>query len=134
VIGLDTDVLVRYLAQDDPEQAAAATTLVESLSAADPGFVSLVTVVELSWVLRRAYGVDADRSDELIGALLDAGELRMDRPSVVRAALASHGRADLADAVIAELGRAAGCEQTVTFDRRAARDAGMTLVPSGPRS
>jgi len=130
VIGLDTNVLVRYLVQDDPEQSAAATTLVEGLSASEPGFVSLVTVVELSWVLRRAYGVDAGRCDQLIGGLLDAGELRVERASVLRTALSSHGRADFADAVVAELGRAAGCDHTVTFDRRAARDAGMSMVPS----
>ena len=54
--GLDTDVLVRYLAQDDPKQAALATRLIEKeLSAAAPGFITLVVLVEVCWVLKRLY-------------------------------------------------------------------------------
>jgi predicted nucleic-acid-binding protein len=132
VIGLDTNVVVRYLAQDDPDQSATATTLIDELTETDPGYLSMVTVVELYWVLRRAYKVDPDRCAELLEGLLDARELRVDQDAVVRAALsASRGGLDFADAVIVELGRAAGCDHTVTFDQRAARDGAMQLL--GPR-
>lgn len=134
MIGLDTNVVVRYLIQDDPDQAASAATLIDDLTETDPGYLSLVTVVELFWVLRRAYGVSADRCAELLNGLLDARELRVDQDAVVRAALAaSRGGLDFADAVIAELGRAAGCEHTVTFDQRAARDGGMQLLSTTQR-
>lgn len=130
MIGLDTNVVVRYLVQDDPDQSAVASAFVEDLTETDPGFLSLVTVVELYWVLRRAYKVDDVRCAELLEGLLSVRELRVDQDTVVRAALtANRGGRDFADAVIAELGRAAGCDHTVTFDQRAARDGAMELLP-----
>lgn len=132
MIGLDTNVVVRYLVQDDPEQSAVASELIDQLSETDPGYLSLVTVVEIHWVLRRAYRVEASRCAELIGGLLDARELRVDQDEVVRVAVtAAGGGADFADAVITELGRVAGCGYTVTFDRHAARNRGMRLLGSG---
>lgn len=129
MIGLDTNVVVRYLVQDDPDESAAASTLIEELTETDPGYLSLVTVVELYWVLRRAYNVDVDRCTELLEGLLDARELRVDRSPVVRAALtASRSGLDFADAVIVELGQAAGCTHTVTFDKHAAREGAMRLL------
>jgi predicted nucleic-acid-binding protein len=127
VIGLDTNVVVRYLVQDDPDQSASA--LIEGLTETAPGYLSLVTVVELYWVLRRAYKVEASRCAELLEGLLDARELRVDQDAVVRAALtASRSGFDFADVVIAGLGRAAGCDSTVTFDHRAARNGVMELL------
>ena len=52
MIGLDTNVIVRYVVQDDPRQSAAATRLMEkTLSAENPGFVAVVTLCEVAWVL-----------------------------------------------------------------------------------
>jgi len=129
VIGLDTNIVVRYLVQDEPDQSATASTVIEALTEQDPGFLSLVTVVELYWVLRRAYKISTARCAELVEGLLDARELRVDQDSIVRAALtASRGGLDFADAVIAELGRVARCEHTVTFDQRAAQSKEMRLL------
>ncbi len=129
MIGLDTNVVVRYLVQDEPDQSSMASTVIDALTEKDPGFLSLVTVVELHWVLRRAYKISTARSAELVEGLLNARELRVDQDSIVRAALtASRKGPDFADAVIAELGRAAGCEHTVTFDQRAAQSNGMRLL------
>lgn len=129
MIGLDTNVVVRYLVQDDPDQSATASALIENLTETDPGYLSLVTVVELYWVLRRAYKVTVSQCAELLEGLLDARELRVDQDAIVRAALtATHAGPDFADAVIAELGRAASCDYTVTFDQRAARDDAMQLL------
>ncbi len=129
MIGLDTNVVVRYLVQDEPDQSAMASTVIDALTEKDPGFLSLVTVVELYWVLRRAYKISTARCGELVEGLLDARELRVDQDSIVRAALtASRGGLDFADAVIAELGRVAGCEHTVTFDQRAAQSNEMRLL------
>jgi predicted nucleic-acid-binding protein len=132
VIGLDTNVVVRYLVQDDPDQSEVASALIDELTETDPGYLSLVTVVETYWVLRRAYKVGASRCAELLEGLLDARELRVHQDAVARAAItASRDGPDFADAVIAELGRAAGCDHTVTFDQRAARDGSMQLL--GPQ-
>ncbi len=132
MIGLDTNVIVRYLVQDDPDQSAAASTAIDALTETAPGFVSLVTIVELYWVLRRAYKISTARCAELVEGLLDARELRVDQESVVRAALTvSSGGLDFADALIADLGRAAGCDYTVTFDQRAAKSNQMRLLVTG---
>lgn len=129
MIGLDTNVVVRFLAQDDPAQSAAATDLMNTLTDTAPGFLSLVTVVEVHWVLRRAYKTSAGDCADVIEGLLNARELRIEQESIVRSAVdASRGEIDFADAIIAGLGRAAGCEHTVTFDRRAARSAQMRLL------
>lgn len=129
MIGLDTNVVVRYLVQDEPHQSAQAGAVIDELTETDPGFLSLVTVVELHWVLRRAYKLSTDTCANLIDGLLDARELEIDQESIVRTALAaSRNGLDFADAVIAELGRAAGCHHTVTFDRRAAQSAHMQLL------
>jgi predicted nucleic-acid-binding protein len=129
VIGLDTNVVVRYLVQDEPDQSATASRVIEALTEQDPGFLSLVTVVELYWVLRRVYKISTTRCAELVEGLLDARELRVGQDSIVRAALtASRGGLNFADAVIAELGRVAGCEHTVTFDQRAAQSKEMGLL------
>lgn len=129
MIGLDTNVVVRYLVQDDPDQSAIASATIDELTDTEPGYLSLVTVIELYWVLRRAYQVDAGRCADLLEGLVDARELRVDRDEVVRSAIAASRRGvDFADAVIAELGRAAGCDHTVTFDQRAARADAMRLL------
>lgn len=129
MIGLDTNVVVRYLVQDDPTQSPIATSLIEGLSETDPGYLSLVTMVEVYWVMCRAYKVPQPRCIELLDGLLDARELRIDRDEIVRLALAAaHGGLDFADAVIAELGQAAGCDHTETFDRKAARHSAMQLL------
>ncbi len=132
MIGLDTNVIVRYLVQDEPDQSATASTVIDALTENEPGFLSLVTVVELYWVLRRAYKISAASCAELVQGLLDARELRIDQESTVRAALtASSVGLDFADALIAELGRVAGCDHTVTFDQRAAQSNQMRLLTIG---
>lgn len=134
MIGLDTNVLVRYLAQDDPRQSAAATRLIEqTLSTAQPGFISLVVLIELCWVLKRLYGAKEPELADTVGALLDTGTFRVEHRHVVQAALSrvtqGQGRkAGFADALVAALAQHHGCDQTLTFDKGAAASAGMTLL------
>jgi predicted nucleic-acid-binding protein len=130
VIGLDTNVLVRYIMQDDPRQSASATDLVESLSVESPGFVPLVSVVELAWVLTSAYDLDRGQVVEAFEALLRTKEIAVERAEVVWQALRVYrgANADFADCLIERSAAAAGCTRTMTFDRGAARGCGMTLV------
>lgn len=129
MIGLDTNVVVRYLTQDDPQQAEAAAAVIDNLTADEPGYLSVVTMVEVYWVLRRAYGVARDESADLVEGLLNSLELRVGHEGPLRSALtASRGGPDFAEALIAELGRSAGCDRTVTFDKRAARDGARELL------
>jgi predicted nucleic-acid-binding protein len=130
MIGLDTNVLVRYIMQDDAKQSALAVRLVESLSAESPGFIPLVSVVELAWVLSSAYALDRAQIVEAFEALLRTKEIVVDRAETVWKALRVFqiANADFADCLIERTASAAGCERTMTFDRGAAKGCGMTLV------
>jgi len=129
MIGLDTNVVVRYLVQDDREESALFFFEDAATTESRPGYLSLVTIVELYWVLRSAYNVSASRCAEMIEVLLDARELQVGHDPIVRAALLQSANGPhFTDALIAELGRIAGCTRTVTFDRKAARSTEMTLV------
>jgi predicted nucleic-acid-binding protein len=130
MIGLDTNVLVRYIMQDDARQAAKATALVESLSDAQPGFVTLVSVVELAWVLSSCFELTRDQIAQALDALLRTRQLVVDRADQVMRALRSFrsGSADFADCLIERTAAGAGCERTMTFDQGAAKSAGMVLI------
>ena len=130
MIGLDTNVLVRYVAQDEPKQAALAGQLIESFTAEAPGFVSTVTLVETVWVLARAYKTSKAAILQVVEGLLRARELVVEDAETHYLALNLFEATtiDYADAVIAQSGRGAGCEYTATFDRRAATGSAMRLL------
>lgn len=130
MIGLDTNVLVRYLAQDDPVQSAKATKLIESLREQNPGFVSVVAIAETVWVLDRAYGLRAHEIAAAIERTLQADALIVeDEQEVFTAVIAlKEGRGSFADALIGALGLKAGCSRTLTFDEGAARLSGFALL------
>jgi predicted nucleic-acid-binding protein len=129
VIGLDSNVFLRWLLQDDPGQAAAADALMAMLTPARPGFVSQVTVMELAWVLRSGYGFSRTEVLEVLERLLRSEALEFDdAESVWEALVRVRDGADLNDALIAETFRLYGCEEAVTFDRDAARRFGWRLL------
>jgi len=130
MIGLDTNVLVRYIAQDDPEQSPRATRLVESLTVEAPGFVGIVSVVELVWVLSGCYGSTKDEICEVLEALLRTKEIIVAQADTVWKALRMFrdGKADFADCLIERAANEAGCSHTATFDRGAAKACGMQLI------
>ncbi len=136
MIGLDTNVVVRFVMRDDPEQTPLADEVMSSLTARHPGYLSLIVLAELWWVLGRSYGRSrADRCAVLI-ELLQTDELRVQSPESVQWALSQVADgADFADALIGALARDVGCRTTVTFDRQASSRAGMALiiVETGPR-
>ena len=131
MIGLDTNVLVRYIMQDDATQAPKATKLIEGLSSDSPGYVPVVAVVELVWVLSSSFGLQRAQIVKVLEILLRSEQLLVDQAEhVVRATRAySGGSADFADCLIERTASAAGCSQTMTFDLAAAKSAGMSLVP-----
>jgi predicted nucleic-acid-binding protein len=130
MIGLDTNVLVRYITQDDARQSAKATKLIEGLTVEAPGFVSLVVVIELFWVLTSCYDFDRGQMAQVLEVLLRSKQLVVDRADqVVRALRAYSGsNADFADCLIERTSASAGCGRTMTFDTGAAKAAGMTLI------
>jgi predicted nucleic-acid-binding protein len=130
MVGLDTNVLVRYIAQDDPKQSAQAARLIESLSAAEPGFVASVVLVEALWVMEDVYAATRERLSEVVEALLETEALVVESAEQVWRALATFrkGKADFADCLISRICAAEGCAVTWTFDKAAARDGGMKLI------
>lgn len=128
--GLDTNVLVRYIMQDDARQSAVANRFVESLSAESPGFVSLIGVIELAWVLSSAYRLDKEQVVEAFEGLLRTKELVVERAPVVWSGLRVYKDADaeLADCLLERSAKMAGCDNTVTLDRGVAKNCSMTLL------
>ena len=130
MIGLDTNVLVRYLVQDDPAQSARANQLMENeLSEEEPGFVGLVVLAETSWVLQRLYSATASEIRETVADLLGTSQFVVENRDAVTHALAKtqDNNCAFADALIAASAVGAGCASVVSFDRGAVR-AGMTLL------
>ena len=129
MIGLDTNVLVRFAIHDDKSQTADALATLRSLTPADPGFISHVVLAEVWWVLGRSYKVSRESRCAFIADLLDTAEIRVEDSDTVRKALvAAQSGADLVDAIIAQSGRSSGCSTTITFDAGAIKKAGMTSV------
>jgi len=132
MIGLDTNVLVRYIVQDDPGQANAAARLIEGrCTSRSPGYVSVPVLVELVWVLAGAYRYERAVVAAVIRQLLRTIELMVEDRDAAWSALREFeaGSADFADSLIAHRNRARGCTQTFTFDRAAARGHHFAPVP-----
>lgn len=131
MIGLDTNVVVRYLAQDDPRQSPIATRFIErSLTLNQPGFISLVVLAEVVWVLVSLYKSDRHKVIEVVEALLTTQQLHVqDAPLVWRAVRRyAASKVDFSDALIVEAALAEGCEKTVTFDKACKGVVGFELL------
>jgi len=130
VTGLHTNILVRYIMQDDPVQSGNATTLIDSLDVDRPGFITVISIIELYWILTSCYGLRNDQVTQVMDILLRARQIVVDRAEQVLRALKvfETGKADFADCLIECTAASAGCEQTLAFDVNAARHAGMTLM------
>lgn len=130
MVGLDTNILVRYLTQDDPDQAAQATRILEEeLTDDDPGFIGLVVLVETVWVLRRLYKASPEEIRETVNDLLGSRRISVENRHVVARAVATSAKndSDFVDSIIAASALDVGCRKIVSFGRGAVR-AGMTLV------
>jgi predicted nucleic-acid-binding protein len=124
MMGLDTNVLLRYLAQDDPRQSRRATEIVERrLTEQEPGFVSLVTILEVAWVLKSLFKRSRHEIANDIEMLLAADTLEVQNEQEVYLAIVSlrNGIGTFEDALIGSLGIWRGCSATLTFDKDAAK-------------
>jgi predicted nucleic-acid-binding protein len=124
MIGLDTNILVRYLAQDDSVQSPKATKIIEGdLTEDRPGFISLVAMIETVWVLDRIYRLSNPELATVVERMLQADTLSIQNEQEVFTAMIAlkTGKGPFADALIGALGTWAGCTSTLTFDQKAAR-------------
>jgi predicted nucleic-acid-binding protein len=132
LIGLDTNVLIRYIVRDDHRQAEAATRLIESkCTDEDPGIISPIVLCELVWVLCRGYGYQRPVVAKVVRRLLSVKELRVTgAESAWRAIrLYDQGQADFADYMIGLSNQGEKTETTYTFDRTAAENDLFKIVP-----
>jgi predicted nucleic-acid-binding protein len=133
MIGIDTNIIVRLIVNDDERQSRAAERIIrEHGGSGTPCYVSDVTLIETAWLLEAVYGYDRVMVAEAMTAILAAEQLEFDSPVDVAAAVEDfrHGRADFADCLIGRTNLRAGCSHTVTFDRKAAKLHGFELLKS----
>jgi predicted nucleic-acid-binding protein len=131
VIGLDSNVVVRYIAQDDGKQSPIATRLIEQeLTETRPGFLSLPALAEVIWVMVSCYNADRKAVIRMVELLLAVPQLRVQMAEQVWQALSAYesGNCDFSDALVAAVNQAEGCRVTRTFDRATARAPGFELL------
>ncbi len=124
MIGLDTNVILRYLLQDDPKQTRQVNQIVDrQLSEQNPGFINLVTVLEVVWVLRSLLKQNSSQIASHLENLLSADSLEVQNEQQVFEAVFAlkRGAGEFEDALIGALNAWTGCSRTLTFDRKAAR-------------
>ncbi len=130
MIGIGTNVLVRYIAQDDRTQARRATALIErECSESEPGFVGLVVLAEAVWVAESCYSASREEQRQIVRRILETRQLVVQDAETVWQALRlfEQSKADFADCLVESTAAAAGCVRTVTFDKAAAT-IGTTLL------
>ena len=130
MIGLDTNVLIRYLVADDAEQAAAARSLIESLTAEHPGFICREVAVEMVWVLERAYRLTREQISDVLMKLLATDSLVLETPDDVARAASKYRRsaAGFSDLMILAAAQRQRALPLHTFDRQLARMTGAVLT------
>ena len=130
MIALDTNVLVRYLVRDDEQQAESARALLESLTTERPGYACREVIVELVWVLERAYGVSRERIATILQELVATQSLVIEAAEdVARAAFRYQaGGPGFSDLMVLAAADRAEARPLYTFDRKAARLEGVELL------
>jgi predicted nucleic-acid-binding protein len=121
VKGLDTNVLVRFLTRDDPVQFDRARRALEGIeSAGESARIDAIVLCELAWVLASGYGLDRAAIADALAGLLDAAAFDVDDRDLAREAVNRYraGNGDFSDHLIGLRNQRAGCDRTLTFDRR----------------
>ncbi|MGH7256080.1 MAG: PIN domain-containing protein [Nitrospirales bacterium] len=124
-------MLVRYLVQDDPEQARKASSVItRDCTRESPGFINRIVLCELVWVLEDAYGYSKEAIAAVLQKVLQTSQFRIEEIPVAWTALRQYqkGKADFADCLLEAVNRQAGCDRTVTFDRQAGKLEGFELL------
>ena len=128
--GIDTNVLTRFIMQDDRQQFMAASAFMSSLTPESPGFIGLVTVAEICWILMRRYRLSRSQFSLAMERLLNSTLLQFENQNLVAEALLLFDKtnADFADCLVSLSAKAAGCDDVVTFDIRSSKVLAMTLL------
>lgn len=122
MIGIDTNIIIRYIVQDDVQQSRKATRFMENkISTENPGFINHVVLCEIAWVLSGAYGFSKENIIRVVQSMLTANEIVVFESDLVWKTMADFedGDADFSDYLIANINVNYGCNETVTFDKKA---------------
>lgn len=133
--GLDTNVIVRYLVEDDPHQVARAVAYIDTHCTADnPCRVNRIVLCELEWVLSSGYGYSRALVADVLERILRTGQFVIEDSDEAWSALRDFrgGNAEFVDCLLARTNLAQGCEVTATFDRKASRLDGFELLAAEP--
>jgi predicted nucleic-acid-binding protein len=128
LIGVDTNVLARYILDDDPVWSVRATSFIDNECTPErPGYINLVVIAELVWLLRQAQDYTRDKITTVIQEFMEADNLVVAEAALIERVLEQYkvGKADFADYLIVELNRAAAAKPTVTIDKKASLDEGF---------
>jgi predicted nucleic-acid-binding protein len=130
MIALDTNILVRFVAQDDPVNSPRANAIMSSISIDEPAWIAITAVAEFACVMSRVLRIERADVYSLLDQLLKRPDVVVEQADLVRKAANQFrsGGAEFSDYLVACSGEAAGCTHTLTFDRKAAKSAGMTLA------
>ncbi len=131
MIGLDTNVIIRYIVQDDARQSKRATELIESMCTVDnPGFINLIVICEVCWVLTRGYKYKRETVAAVVQNILTSVELVVEESETVWRALTAfkRGKAGMADYIIGLHNQTKHTVTSYTFDRKAAEHDSLTLL------
>lgn len=125
MIGLDTNVIVRYLVQDDPKQSKLANHFIENAIATKETLaISSITICEIVLVLERCYAIDRDELVNVLKKILLIQQIWVENDMIVRQALCDfehHAGVDFSDCLIGRLNFSKECSFTYTFDKKAAK-------------
>jgi predicted nucleic-acid-binding protein len=129
MIGLDTNVIVHYLLADDPEQFTKASKLINSLTPEEKGYINLLVVAEMVWVLRSIYKIsDTNIADRLL-TLATSNVIEVQNGSEIQDALSGYeGKPGIIDTLIPTINKAKGCAATKTFDVKTSKQTPMQLL------
>ena len=127
MIALDTNVLVRYIVQDDPAQAVKANRAIAKLTPDSPGFISSIVLCEFNWVLRTSFNVHRNDCVEILDRITSVPVFEIEHHDCCRKALhaCKKGRADFSDYLIREIALVSGCTAVLTFDNMALKEDGF---------
>jgi predicted nucleic-acid-binding protein len=129
MIGLDTNVVLRYLMQDDEEQSRVVNKLIDGLTPSKRGFISILTIVEIIWFLERRLRRPRAEVFAAIRCLLESDRLTVQHAeSIAKALDLDVGAYDIEDAIISQLCKGQGCSTVLSFDKQAIKHLGMQAV------
>lgn len=124
MLGIDTNILVRYLTQDDKKQAEVVTNFFSKQHNDSSIFINCIVLCELVWVLESAYNYSKDLIAKVLDKILQTKQFKIDNSAAAQRALHAYKKygADFADHLIAEINYTHGCNDTVSFDKKGVKN------------